>query len=162
MASPRILAVRAALALEPRSWHCCQGTFFEVRSQSSLTRSPVSSEVWNSRAARWGVSQDLDRRSDSSALSGSLTHLYATRPSKSCVLGVGTRSQCVFQLPDYPQRFGGGPCFRPRIEGVSPSGAYSGWEAGVRDPSQKDAVEMLVEPSGGTRQNGRKTVDSEP
>ena len=57
------------------SWRCCRRTFLEVRSHSSLTRSPVSSRVQMTRRSV-GVSQALDRRSDSSAVSDSLTYRY--------------------------------------------------------------------------------------
>jgi len=56
-----------------RSWRCCQRMFFEVRPHSSLTRSPVSSRV-QTTSRSVGVSQALHRRSDSSAVSGSLTY----------------------------------------------------------------------------------------
>jgi len=58
-------ATRSALLVaDSGSDRYCQRTFFEVRSQSSLTRSPVSSEVWTTSRSV-GVSQELDRRSDS-------------------------------------------------------------------------------------------------
>ena len=47
---------------------CCQRGFFGVRSQSSPTRSPVSSRV-QTTSRSVGVSQALDRRSGSSAVS---------------------------------------------------------------------------------------------
>ena len=64
--------MRAALALD-LELALLQRTFFEVRAQSSLTRSPVSSRV-QTTSRSVGVSQALDRRSDSSAVSGSLTY----------------------------------------------------------------------------------------
>src|SRR5271157_3972776 len=47
-------------------------------------------------------------------------------PSKSCVLGVGTRSHCAFQLPGYPHRLGRGRGSRPRKQGRSPLRSISG------------------------------------
>src|SRR5271166_4474224 len=47
-------------------------------------------------------------------------------PSKSCVLGVGTRSHCAFQLPGYPHRLGRGSGSRPRKQGRSTLRSVSG------------------------------------
>src|SRR3974377_2205653 len=58
-------------------------------------------------------------------------------PSKSCVLGVGTRSHCVFQLPGYPHRLGRGRGSRPKNKGDRLSDPFQGLRAWVRDPGRK-------------------------
>ncbi len=72
-------------------------------------------------------------------------------PRNSCIIGVGIRSRCAFQLPGHPQCMVRGGGFRPRKQGVSPSRADSGAEASVRDPSRKTQSGIRHEPSSALR-----------
>src|SRR5208282_6326137 len=117
--------VRTALALEPEL--------------ALLPEDVLPGEVAQLADAEPGVEQSPDDEPFGGRLTGlgqtirlvggeRFSHVLIRHlsPSKSYVLGVGTRSHCAFQLPGYPHRLGRGWGPRPRKQGRPPPPSVSG------------------------------------
>ena len=105
-----------------RSWRCCQRTFFAVRPHSSLTRSPVSSKVQTTSRSvvrLAGVGETIGFVGGERFSHVLIRHLP---PPKSCVVGVGPRSRCVFRPPGYPRRRGCESGFPRETRGIGTPG----------------------------------------
>ena len=97
-----------------RSWRYSHRTSFGVSSQRSPTRSPLASKVLTT-SRLVGVSRALERRSDSSGVSGSLTFDTETPIPWNCAtLGIERRNRG-----------------RPRVS-RSGEGKINGWSTPVR------------------------------